>query len=165
MSLNTDGSSSNGGDPAQRVKLNSVRKSFLSALYGIHVRLGTLDLSKTLAELGIDDQPPLTPGERSATVRMVLQARSGVYHAYVGGLAEDRDAMPARGSHPSGTFWYYNNWDFNVLGTIFEQQAGVKIDRTHEPDRGSHRHAGLPPGTYAGDDGPQLTYRIERFGK
>ena len=28
---------------------------------------------------------------------------------------------PLRGSHPPGTFWYYNNWDFNVLGTIFEK--------------------------------------------
>ena len=115
------------GDPAKRVKLSSVRKSFLSALIGIHVRAGRLDLSKTLAQLGVDDQPPLNAAEKAATVRMVLQARSGVYHAYVGGLAEDRDAMPPRGSHPPGSFWYYNNWDFNVLGTIFEQQLGVKI--------------------------------------
>ena len=33
------------GDPAKRVKLSSVRKSFLSALYGIHVRAGRLDLN------------------------------------------------------------------------------------------------------------------------
>ena len=72
------------GDPAKRVKLSSVRKSFLSALYGIHVRAGRLDLSKTLAQLGIDDQPPLTTVEKTATLRMVLQARSGVYHPYMG---------------------------------------------------------------------------------
>jgi CubicO group peptidase (beta-lactamase class C family) len=34
---------------------------------------------------------------------------------------------PARGSHAPGTFWYYNNWDFNVLGTIFEKETGLKI--------------------------------------
>jgi CubicO group peptidase (beta-lactamase class C family) len=34
---------------------------------------------------------------------------------------------PARGSHAPGTFWYYNNWDFNVLGTIFEKKTGLKI--------------------------------------
>jgi CubicO group peptidase (beta-lactamase class C family) len=109
------------------VKVSSVRKSFLSALYGPHVRAGRLDLMTTLAELGIDDEPPLTAAEKTATLRMVLQARSGVYHPYVGGLLADREAMPARGSHPPGSFWYYNNWDFNVLGTVFEQQLRVKI--------------------------------------
>ena len=34
---------------------------------------------------------------------------------------------PARGSHPHGSFWYYNNWDFNALGTIYEQRTGEKI--------------------------------------
>ena len=28
---------------------------------------------------------------------------------------------PKRGSHPPGTFWLYNNWDINALGTIYEQ--------------------------------------------
>jgi CubicO group peptidase (beta-lactamase class C family) len=32
-----------------------------------------------------------------------------------------------RGSHAPGTFWYYNNWDFNVVGTIFEKKPGLKI--------------------------------------
>jgi hypothetical protein len=49
------------GDPAKRVKLSSVRKSFLSALYGIHVGAGRLDLDKPLGQLGIDDNPPLAP--------------------------------------------------------------------------------------------------------
>ena len=35
--------------------------------------------------------------------------------------------MPPRGSHVPGSFWYYNNWDFNVLGTVFEQQLHLKI--------------------------------------
>ena len=34
---------------------------------------------------------------------------------------------PERGSHAPGTFWFYNNWDFNVLGTIFEKKTGKKI--------------------------------------
>jgi CubicO group peptidase (beta-lactamase class C family) len=34
---------------------------------------------------------------------------------------------PPRGSHAPGTFWYYNNWDFNALGTIFEKKTGLKI--------------------------------------
>ena len=115
------------GDSAKRVKTSSVRKSFLSALYGIYIPEGRLDMEKTLAQLGIDDDPPLTAAERQATLRMVLQARSGVYHAFVGGTPAMRAEMPAPGSHPPGTFWYYNNWDFNVLGTIFEQQFKTGI--------------------------------------
>ena len=34
---------------------------------------------------------------------------------------------PERHAHAPGTFWYYNNWDFNALGTIFEQETGTKI--------------------------------------
>jgi CubicO group peptidase (beta-lactamase class C family) len=33
-------------------------------------------------------------------------------------------SRPQRGSHTPGTFWYYNNWDFNALGTIFDQETG-----------------------------------------
>ena len=54
------------GDPARRVKISSVRKSFLSALYGIYVREGRINLDQRLAQLGIDDQPPLTDVEKQA---------------------------------------------------------------------------------------------------
>jgi CubicO group peptidase (beta-lactamase class C family) len=37
------------------------------------------------------------------------------------------DLRPERGSHPPDTFFYYNNWDFNALGTIFEQETGLSI--------------------------------------
>ncbi len=33
----------------------------------------------------------------------------------------------SRGSHLPGTYFYYTNFDFNVLGTIFEQQVGHGI--------------------------------------
>ena len=36
-------------------------------------------------------------------------------------------ARPPRGSHAPGTFWYYNNWDFNALGTIYEHATGAGI--------------------------------------
>jgi CubicO group peptidase (beta-lactamase class C family) len=70
------------GDTAKRTELASVRKSFLSALIGIAVAEKKIDLDSTLAQLGIDDNPPsLTDVEKQATVRMLLEARSGVYHA------------------------------------------------------------------------------------
>ena len=116
------------GDIDKKIDSYSVRKSLLSALYGIYASEGVIDINQTLEQLGIDDSPnPLTKEEKQARVVDLLRARSGVYHLVdfeTKSMTEDR---PARGSHAPGTFWYYNNWDFNVLGTIFEKKTGLKI--------------------------------------
>ncbi len=52
-----------------------MRKSLLSSLYGIHVHEGHIDLDATLEELGIGNKEPLTPTEKQATIRHLLQAR------------------------------------------------------------------------------------------
>jgi CubicO group peptidase (beta-lactamase class C family) len=116
------------GDLSRKYWVHSCRKSFMSALYGIHVDEGNIDLTKTMGELGIDDNPPsLSDQEKTATVRMLLQARSGVYHPAAAEAPSMKAARPARHSHAPGTFWYYNNWDFNVLGSILEQETGKKM--------------------------------------
>jgi hypothetical protein len=56
------------GDSARRVKLSSIRKSLLSALYGTPVHDGRISLNDTLEKLEIDDDPPLTQGERQASL-------------------------------------------------------------------------------------------------
>jgi len=107
---------------------HSIRKPFLSALYGIYLEAGDLDLQATLAELEIDDIPPsLTEAEKQATVQQLLQSRSGIYHEAAAEAAAMIALRPERGSHAPGTFFYYNNWDFNALGTIFEQETGIGI--------------------------------------
>ena len=115
------------GDVTADFQCHSVRKSFLSALYGIHIAKGTIDLEATLAELGIDDSQPLTETEKQAQVIDLLMARSGVYLEAACESPDMKEARPERGSHAPGTFWYYNNWDFNALGTIFRQQTGRDI--------------------------------------
>ncbi len=116
------------GDITKNFQCHSMRKSIMSALIGVHVDQGNLDLSRTMAELNIDDyEPALTPEEKKATVGDLIKARSGVYHPALGEDAIMRAMRPRRHSHPAGTFWYYNNWDFNALGTIFEQETGTKI--------------------------------------
>jgi CubicO group peptidase (beta-lactamase class C family) len=113
----------NWGDIQQKFMCHSVRKSFLSALYGIHVHAGNIDLDKTMAEQGIDDEPPLTDEEKQAKVIHLLKARSGVYHEAAYESPGMKASRPPRGSHPPDTFFYYNNWDFNTLGTIFNQET------------------------------------------
>ncbi|MDA9521440.1 beta-lactamase [Bradyrhizobium sp. CCBAU 11434] len=115
------------GAVAHRFMCHSIRKSLLSALFGIYVAEGKIDLSSTLASLGIDDKEGLTDRERLASVNSLLMARSGVFHptGYETALMIAR--REARHSHGPGTFWCYNNWDFNALGTIFEQCAGLSL--------------------------------------
>jgi CubicO group peptidase (beta-lactamase class C family) len=116
------------GETATRYNIHSIRKSFISALYGIYVKEGKIDLGASMEKLGIDDNAPsLTPIEKTATVADLLKARSGIYHAALYETDAMAKARPIRGSHAPGTHWYYNNWDFNALGTIFEQQTGTKI--------------------------------------
>lgn len=115
------------GDPVRRFMCHSVRKSFLSALYGTHVDDGSVDIDKTLAELDIKDKSPLTDGEMQASIRDLLKARSGVYHPAAYETEAMKKRRPERGSHAPGSFWYYNNWDFNTLGTILEQETGSDI--------------------------------------
>jgi CubicO group peptidase (beta-lactamase class C family) len=108
--------------------LHSARKSVVSALYGIAAKEKKVRLGSTLAQLGIDDhEPALTAAEKQATVRDLLMARSGVYHAALGESPQMTAGKPARGSHARGTFWYYNNWDFNALGTILDKATGQSL--------------------------------------
>ncbi len=111
------------GDYCRRIKCHSMRKSFLSALYGISVARGDIDTAATLEDLGIDDPAPLTPDEKRARVSDLLTARSGVYLPSGQETSSMKASRPPRGSHLHGTFWYYNNWDFNVLGTIFRNRT------------------------------------------
>lgn len=109
------------GEPNRRYLQASIRKSYLSALFGVFAEEAAIDLEQSLANLGIDDRHTLTLAEQKATILDLLRAKSGIYlpAAYSPrGMAE---RMPARGSHAPGTFWYYNNWDFNALSSIFHQ--------------------------------------------
>lgn len=113
------------GDIARKVNVRSVRKSLLSALFGVAVERGEIDLDQTLAQLDVDDdKPSLTTEERQATVRQLLMSRSGIYLPANYESPEQKRTRPARGSHPAGAFWYYNNWDFNALGSIYERATG-----------------------------------------
>jgi CubicO group peptidase (beta-lactamase class C family) len=116
------------GDIAEKVLIRSMRKSLLSAWIGIEVERGTIRLGETMADLGIDDiEPALSDAEKLATVEDLLKARSGIYHEAVAEDEAMKKARPQRGIHSHGTHWYYNNWDFNALGTIYEQATGKSV--------------------------------------
>jgi CubicO group peptidase (beta-lactamase class C family) len=121
------------GDNSSPAFLASVRKSVLSVLFGPAVASGAVALDATLDELGIDDVGGLLPVERQARVRDLLTSRSGVYHdaSTMTGLEK---GMPARGSKKPGEHFFYNNWDFNTLGTILERCTGRSVFETLADD-------------------------------
>ena len=119
------------GDIHQVTFIHSIRKALLSSLVGIHAARGELDLDATLEELGIDDAPQsLTAQEKRATLRQLMAGRSGIYLPAAAESAGMEASRPARGSHAPGSFHYYNNWDFNAVGAIFEQETGKGVFET-----------------------------------
>jgi CubicO group peptidase (beta-lactamase class C family) len=115
----------------------SCRKSVLAMLYGKYVENGTIDLSRTMADLGIDDIGGLLPIEKQATIKDLITARSGVYHD-ASNAGDDAARRPPRGSKQPGKYYLYNNWDFNAAGAVFEQLTGKNIYKAFQDDVGSH---------------------------
>jgi CubicO group peptidase (beta-lactamase class C family) len=122
------------GEVKKKYKTHSIRKSFLSAMYGNYVKDGVIDLDHTLAELGINDIPPLSDEELKATIRDCIKARSGVYHPALYESERMKALKPKRYTERAGTHWYYNNFDFNVAGSIFTQLTGKDIFQAIETD-------------------------------
>ena len=110
------------GDVRRKFEAHSVRKSLVSGLYGTAIARDEIDLDSTLADFAIDERTPLTSVERSATIRQVISARSGVYLPAAYGASQDK-RRPARGSYSPGTHWFYNNWDINVAGVVYEKAS------------------------------------------
>jgi CubicO group peptidase (beta-lactamase class C family) len=143
------------GDVSRPYQTRSIRKALLNAVVGQLIAAGKLSPETTLAELGIEDDPALTPQEKEATVRDLLMSSSGVYHdaAYSVRIADE--PRPARGSARHGERFWYNNWDFNTLGFIAEKAGGAKL---YDQFR---RGVGEPIGLQ--DFGPSVaSYRLER---
>ena len=115
------------GDIERRFKVHSIRKPLLNSLYGIYIENGTIDTNLTIGQIPITERDSLSALEQSAKIVHLLKARSGVYHPAAAEMDWVKEYRPKRDSHPPDSFWFYNNWDFNVLGTIFERLAHTSI--------------------------------------
>ncbi|WP_187143130.1 serine hydrolase domain-containing protein [Terriglobus albidus] len=111
------------GDVAHVSKIASVRKSIVGMLYGNYVVANKIDLYKTVTEVGLQESTPFLPIESHATLEQLLEGRSGIY-------TDPDDTLPRRGSEYPGTYFVYQNWDFNAAGTAFEKLAGKGIYET-----------------------------------
>lgn len=149
------------GDLARRSSIASVRKSLIALLYGIEVDAGTIDPDTSLADLGIDDIGGLSATERTATIRHLLMARSGIYLPSVYDTSVGR---PERSAYEPGTHWFYNNWDFNVLGSIYERCTGRTIfDGFAEKLAGPLGLEDFRPSDGLWVDGPESIHPVYKF--
>lgn len=120
------------GNPNKIYGIFSMRKSLVSLLYGVYANEGKINLDQTLASLDIDDINPLTQTEKQATILDLLKAKSGVYHKAAFETPRMVKMRPKRGTYQPGEHWFYNNWDFNALTTIFEQEVGISVFKAFE---------------------------------
>ena len=114
------------GDVKKVSYIASCRKSVLSMLYGKHIENGTINLNETIGNLGINEKDGLLPIEKQATVDHILTSRSGVFHE-ASNAGYDKESFLERGSVEPGSYFVYNNWDFNVGGAILEQYTKQSI--------------------------------------
>ncbi len=122
------------GDVKHVSVLASARKSVLGMLYGKYVGNGTIDLDRTVKDVGLDDVQKFLPIEQGARLQDLLMARSGIYLPSDGDEGPS-DMCPARGSAVlPGAFFCYTNWDFNAAGTAFEKLTGKNIYDALESD-------------------------------
>ena len=118
------------GEADKPINLHSARKPMASLLIGMAKERGLLNLDETLGEMGVhESQMPLTSNELQATIRDLLMARSGVYLAAEAETDWMRNNRPQRGQYEPGEYFFYNNFDFNVLGTIIKKKTGMGIAR------------------------------------
>jgi len=118
------------GEIDSTTRIHSVRKAILSALVFQH--LDQIALEATLGELDIQDAPiPLSPIQETAKVIHLLKSTSGINHPAVsqlGSMQRDRDLLLGKEDNIPGLKWAYNNWDYNALSTIFEQETALSME-------------------------------------
>lgn len=121
------------GPVSDPLTIQSMRKPVLGAVIAQLIEQGKLDLDSSLAALDIvDSDPALTDEERQATLRDLLLVRSGIMHDAnyeFGGWRKRRLAIRDQMTEPTRGVWFYNNWDFNVLGTIASRAGDADLGK------------------------------------
>lgn len=116
------------GDIHEKHLIHSIRKALLVLLFGEAVDDGRIDLDETLSTLDLAEPGvEFSAQEKQATVRQLLQSRSGIYLPAAAESVRMTESRPERGSHQPGESYYYNNWSFNSVGTLFEARTGRSI--------------------------------------
>jgi hypothetical protein len=108
------------GDTSRVSKIASVRKSVLDMLFAAEGKNIKEDLNyMTVVQLGLQDKVPFIHPEELANFEQLISSRSGIY--IPNGNSGQDAVSPKRGSEYPGAHFFYNNWDFDAVGTAFEK--------------------------------------------
>jgi CubicO group peptidase (beta-lactamase class C family) len=122
------------GDIEARGFMAEGRASVMAMVFGKPVLDGTIDLSLTLEDLGIDDRGGLLPREKKATIEHLLTNRSGVYHATE--FIDPTRGLPPRGSVEPGSYFYFHSWGGLAAREIFTMLTGRDLFQAIGEDLG-----------------------------
>ncbi len=125
------------GKNDERYDMASLRKSVASALIGTQIVRPELSLDTTIGETRLDESElPLSATEKTVTLAQLMGSRSGIYrsaHYEMGSWKRAKRAVAdyALETHgkpqlPPGSYWLYNNWDFNLAVALMEARLGEK---------------------------------------
>ncbi|KAB2879143.1 serine hydrolase [bacterium] len=118
------------GETQKKINVRSIRKSLLNGLFGVYI--DSININLRLSDLGIDDSKKLSEKEKEAKIKDLLTSTSGIYLPANYTTSEADEKKPARGSKKAGEHWYYNNWDFNALGTLYSKITSQDIFKSFE---------------------------------
>ena len=115
------------GDTSRSTALASARKSVLSMLFADNAFHFPDNLQyMSVVELGLEDpKVPFLELERHANFEHLLSSRSGIY--IPSGNTDQDKVSPKRGSEYPGSHYFYNNWDFDAAGSVFERYTHTDI--------------------------------------
>ena len=134
------------GDVSRKFEAHSVRKSLVSGLYGTAVDRAEIDLNSTLAHFAIDELTPLTATERSATIRQVISARSGVFLPAAYGASQERGRPAPRESLTRNPLVLQQLGLQHRRRRVRASHRGRSVRVVRPPDGGPARHGGLESG-------------------
>lgn len=120
------------GEIARNFRLASMRKSLMNGLIGKLYDQKKLTLNTTLKDLNIDDIGKLSEKEKASTVKNLLTSTSNIYHMSAHMPRDMKKNIPER--HSESKKWFYNNWDFNVLSTIYNQLSASDLFEDFQRD-------------------------------
>lgn len=121
------------GETDKLINCHSARKSIMSLLIGIAQDRGFLSIDESIASLGLDEsKTPLRAQEKKATIRDLLMSSSGIFLQAEAEHDWQESYRPKRGQYKAGEYFFYNNFDFNLLGAILELKTGISIGKFME---------------------------------
>jgi CubicO group peptidase (beta-lactamase class C family)/uncharacterized membrane protein len=112
------------GDASEIYNLGHAKTGIISLLYGKYINKGIINLNETLENNNIDEYHKLLPIEKQASVKDLLTSSSGVMYLKNEMEYYTIKKIRERGKVKPGTYFKFNNWDYNVASYLLEQKSG-----------------------------------------